>query len=196
MFYCNKYLLKRISSIQSGYSIRGKIPEDHNGELKIIRMKDIDPENGIDWDNIASINPVSKRTPLFLKQSDIIFSGRGTKVFSVAVDRNIEKIVAAPHFFVINPYNNLVNSFYLSWYINQNIAQKYFKKNAGSSIIINVKRKVLEELPVLLPSLQEQEKITKYIRAIKKEHDIGQKLYRKKNQLLTAIISQTKPEEK
>ena len=195
MIYCRKYLLKEIATVHSGYSIRGKIPEIPGGELKIIQMKDIDPEFGIDWDRVASINQVIRKKPDFLRENDIIFSGRGTKVFAVAADKPGIKTVAAPHFFVIKPMNDMVNARFLAWYVNQKPAQIYLLKNAGSSAIINVTRQVLEELPVILPSLQDQLSITQYLAAARKEYRIAANLYRKRNQLISALITSSIQEE-
>ncbi len=196
MFYCTKKLLKDIASIQAGYSIRGKVTKIPDGEIKIIQMKDINQENGIDWESIDSINPISKREPSYIEQTDIIFSGRGTKIFAVTVNKIIDKTVAAPQFFIIKPDKAIVNSFYLSWHINQNSAQIYFKRNAGSALITNVTRQVLENLQVLLPSLQEQKIISKYITAIKKENKIVEQLYQKRNKLLYSIVLQKEQEGK
>lgn len=196
MIYCCKYLLKNIVSIHAGYSIRSKIPENPDGKLKIIQMKDINPDMGIDWKCISRINPISSRIPSCLSLNDIIFSGRGTKIFAVTMDKNIEKVLAAPQFFVIKPDNSKVVSSYLSWYINQKKAQIYFKRNVGSSLIVNVTRKTLEELPVLLPSIHDQNKIVGYYKSIKKELMLAKKLYQKKTQFISAIISQNNQEEK
>lgn len=143
MINCKNCLLKEIASVQSGYSIRKRIIENPASTMKIIQMKDIDLENGIIWKNLIKIDPISNRTPSFVKKDDIIFSGRGTKIFAVPVEIPATSTVASPQFFIITPNTEKVNPVFLSWYINQQKAQNYFYINASPTIIKNINRQVL-----------------------------------------------------
>ena len=51
MVYCEKYLLKEIVEIQSGYSMRGRIPEDPEGQIAMVQMKDVKQESDINWNS-------------------------------------------------------------------------------------------------------------------------------------------------
>lgn len=191
MINCKRYLLKKIASIRSGYSIRRRIKENPASGMKIIQMKDIDPENGIIWKNLMGINPISKRIPSFVKKDDIIFSGRGTRIFAVPVNIPVVSTVAAPQLFIITPDTEKVNPVFLSWYINRNKAQKYFYKNASPTIIKNINRQVLENLPVILPSIEKQEMIVNYIKAINREKELLLQLYDRRNLLIEKSIMQS-----
>ena len=117
-----------------------------------------------------------------------MFSSRGTRLIAAPVTVETQNTVAAPNLFVIIPERKTVNSVFLSWYINQNEAQNYLKKNAGGTIITNVTRKVLEKLPVLLPPLGKQEIIAKYINALRRENDITSKLKEKRRFLIEKLL--------
>lgn len=95
MTYCNKKLLKNISTIQAGYALRGKIPKETNGSMAILQMKDVQPE-GIDWNNLSIMNPIERRKPYFLQKGDVLFSGRDTKIFAQAVTIEPDKVAAGP----------------------------------------------------------------------------------------------------
>ncbi len=188
MIYCNIKLLKDISTIQVGYALRGKIPEIPNGSMAILQMKDVQPE-GIKWGSLTLMNPIGKRTPYFLKKGDVVFSGRGTKIFAQAVTIEPDKVAAGPQYFVICP-NKDVPTEYLAWYINSSAGQKYFWTNAGGTSIINVTREVLENLPIRIPSKRNLEIFVKYINTVEEENRKFSTIQIKRQQLLESIISE------
>ena len=189
MIYCNKKPLKDISTIHAGYALRGKIPEDPNGSMKILQMKDVQPE-GIKWGSLTLMNPIGKRAPYFLQKGDVIFSGRGTKIFAKPIIIHPDKVAAGPQYFVICP-NKDVPAKYLAWYINSSAGQKYFWTNAGGTSIINVTREVLENLPIRIPSKRDMDIFIKYINAIDEENKKFSTIQIKRQKLLESIISES-----
>lgn len=193
---CIKLLLKTVATIHAGYSIRGKVKEKTNGSLKIIQMKDINEDYRINWEDISKINPISNREPKYLNINDVLFLGRGTKIYSVFIDKGTTRLVAAPQFFIIKPDISKISAQYLAWYINTPKAQAYFKKNAGGTTIMNVTRKVLENLPLPVLSIAKQQKIISYNNSINRELKLAKQLHEKKSQLLYTLVSKECQEEK
>ena len=188
MVYCEKYLLKEIVEIQSGYSMRGRIPEDPEGQIAMVQMKDVKQESGINWNSLVRIRQVSKREPRYLEKGDVVFSGRGTTIFAAPVTIEPGKVVASPQFFILIPMKG-INAIYLSWFINSNIAQKYFWKHAGGSSIINVNRNVLENLLVPVPSSKDVNAFSNLIQAIHTENELHNQLISKRNRLMEIILT-------
>ena len=166
------------------------MPVDPEGTLFIVQMKDVNSDSGIDWSGLTRMNPVSLREPDYLKHGDVIFCGRGTRIFAVPVTINPEKAVAASQFFVLTPTDNAISASYLSWYINSKPAQRYFWTNAAGSSIINVTRIVLENLPVLIPSPKDMITAANLIKAINREKELALQLCGRRQQLLETIISE------
>jgi restriction endonuclease S subunit len=187
MIYCREYLLKEISQIQAGYTLRGKLQQNPKGTMLILQMKDVQPE-GIFWDSLARINPKGRKEPYFLSKGDIIFSGRGTKIFAQTVTIQPESVAAGPQFFVVSPTEEIPPE-YISWYINSIYGKKYFWTYAGRSSIINVTRDTLENFPIQIPSAKDLNTFTHYINAIKQEHKVLIELIDKQQKLLEVIIS-------
>jgi restriction endonuclease S subunit len=187
MIYCRKYLLKEITQIQAGYTLRGKIERIPHGMMSILQMKDVQPE-GIYWDNLTRINPKGRKEPYFLVKGDIIFCGRGTKIFSQPVTIEPESTVAGPQFFVLTLEKDIPPE-YISWYINSTQGQKYFRTYAGGSTIINVTRDVLENFPINIPRAKDLKAFTHYISAMKEENRMFIELQNKRQKLLEAIVS-------
>jgi hypothetical protein len=181
-------LLKDISQIQTGYAIRGKLVEDSNGSMSILQMKDVQPE-GIKWGNLATISPTGRKLPYYLQQTDVVFCGRGTKIFAVPVLIREDNVVAGQQFFVISPKEDIPAE-YIAWYINSKHGQKYLWKNAGGSSIINVTRDVLENCPIYLPQQSELSTFTELIRSTELEWRKFTQLKSKRQELLEGIISE------
>jgi hypothetical protein len=181
-------LLKDISNIQTGYALRGKLPEDPNGSISILQMKDVQPE-GIEWKKLAKISPTGRKPPYYLQPEDVVFCGRGTRIFAVPVLIQPENVVAGQQFFVVTPRQGIPAE-YIAWFINSKHGQKYFWTNAGGSSIINVTREVLENCPVHLPSDKNLMNITELIRAMNLESRIITSLKTRRQELLEGIISE------
>lgn len=179
-------LLKNISNIRTGYALRGKLLEDPNGSMSILQMKDVQTE-GIEWQNLATISPIGRKPPYYLRSKDVIFCGRGTKIFAVPVLIQSENVVAGQQFFVLTPKEG-ISAEYIAWYINSKHGQKYFWKNAGASLIINVTKDVLENCPIYLPSVEELITFTKLIKSTELEWRKFTQLKDKRQELLEGII--------
>ena len=189
MLYSKKRLLHEISSIRSGYSIRGKVLGNPSGAISLIQMKDVQPSIAIDWSNLTRINPVSTREPDYVRQGDVIFCGRGTRIFSVPVLESPVRTVAAGHFFIITPDDGEVLPAFLSWYINSLEAQRYFWRNAAGSGIMNVRQRALAELDVPLPAIDKQLTFVKMIDAVDAERRLSKTLSEKRQTLLETVLA-------
>ena len=183
----NLKLLKDISYIRTGYAVRAKLPEDPDGTMSILQMKDVQPE-GINWQNLAKINPLGKKDPYYLHSKDVVFCGRGTKICAVPVLIETDNTVAGQQFFVITPNKGILSE-YIAWYINSKHGQKYFWKNAGGSSIINVTKEVLENCPVFLPEDKDLISITELIRSTELEWQKYSRLKNKRQELLEGIVA-------
>ena len=181
-----KYFLKDLSSIRLGYALRGSLEEDPNGEALILQMKDLSLE-GIEWNSLARFQPSGRKSPDYLHRNDVVFCGRGTRIFGRAVGEHPENVVAGPQFFVLTPTEDCPAE-YLAWYINSKMGQRYFWRYAGGSSIINVTRNVLENCPIILPESGTMETMVQLIHSHERERRVMQDLTEKRQRLLEAVI--------
>lgn len=189
MCYNNKYVLEEVVQIASGYPFRGKIPERPDGSISILQMKDISPGFDVSWDSLAKVDPLPNRKPVFLNKDDVIFNGRGTRIFAQQAGNVPSKVVAAPQLFVLTPKDQKVlPSLYLAWYINSSFGQAYLYKNARGSSILNVTRSTLENFPIWIPSKAGIESFSAYIDAINRERELAIALHERRNTLIESIL--------
>jgi len=188
--YNNFYLLKEIAHIQAGYPFRGKIPENPKGLLSILQMKDMSPHSSIAWDCLTKVNPLENKPPALLHKGDVVFSGRGTRIYSKEVDKEPDNVILAPQLFALTPKDSDITSTYLSWYINSAFGQRYLYQNAKGSAILNITRSALGNLPVYVPLEQEIKSISDYIHAIEEEKRISDMLHKRREHLLESIVKE------
>ena len=173
-----KLKLKEIADISSGYQFRKRPPEFSSGEIRYIQMRDVNDSNEINMDSVIFIDlDESSIQSKQLLENDILFKNRGS--INNAAVFNIEEVAIASHQFqIIRLNSNIILPQYLHWYLNHTIAQSYFKSNAAGTATPIIQKKVIEELEVIIPTLDEQEKIInlhslleKYTGLMKKQID-------------------------
>lgn len=180
--------LGRVATIAAGYPLRGAVDELPPGDVAIVQMRNVDAGRGINWSEVQRIALPSKRSPTLLAAGDIIFTTRGTRNFALALDTVEGEAVCSPHFFVIRAFNpSRIVSAFLAWQINQRPAQEYFQREATGSHILNIRREVIEALPIAIPPLQTQYNIVALANAAKSEQAALTKLIENRNQQLEAI---------
>jgi hypothetical protein len=185
--------LKEITSLMAGHPFRGSIKNTPRGDVAVVQMKDVDPESGIDSANLFRVHLTGHKKPDYLKRGDILFVGRGYRLFAVLVDKALEQTVAGPHFFIIRvkPDENHVRPDYLVWYINHKRAQRYFSRHVAGTALPHINRATLENLPVVLPPLEVQDHMMKAHNCGRKEKALQEALIQKKTQFLDELLDQT-----
>lgn len=177
-----------VAAISAGYPLRGAVDELEHGEVAIVQMRNVDADSGVSWSEVQRVALPSKRPPTFLAAGDIIFTTRGARNFALALDSVAGEAVCSPHFFVIR-VNDLrrIEPKFLAWQINQRAAQEYFQREATGSHILNIRREVIEALPVAIPPVETQHLIIALADAARAERTALTRLIDNRNQQLEAI---------
>jgi hypothetical protein len=184
--------LENIAEIKTGYPLRGKAMPQQEGNLMLVQMKDVHPSEGVDWSTPIRIADKSRKQPDFLQHDEILFVGRGSRMFAVYVKEPPFASVASPHFYVISPHRQAhVLPQYLVWYLNSLDAQRYYAQNTEGSALPYISRKALSQIPVPLPPMEMQEHIINTDRCWKKERRLLEELIEKREILITNILAKS-----
>jgi restriction endonuclease S subunit len=184
-------------TVTAGYPLRGSAEALKLGDVRLIQLKNTDPDSDIDWGDVSSVSLPSKREPNWLTDHDVIFAARGTKTLAYPLSHVPPKTVCAPQFFVLSiqePEKLLPH--FLAWQINQKPAQEYFQRNATGSHIQNIRRSVLEELTIVVPSKEKQMMIVAFWQAAQKERSLLKRLIESRNSQLEALAVSLAPKAK
>lgn len=108
----------------------------------------------------------------FLKNGEVLFMGKGYRNFSTVWKGWMDHAVASATFFILRPDKEKINSNYLAWYLTSDLSKRYFNRDLKVSTINIINRSRLEKLPVVVPPLEEQEKIVRIFETWQKEKQL------------------------
>lgn len=184
--------LSDISEISSGYMSRGKIEAHSDGPHLLLQARDTDGSSLVcQTDNLMPFEASLSAKDCFLKQGDLLFMARGRHNFSVLLNEIPDSTLAAACFFIIRPEKTIVRPEYLFWYLNQEPVTQYLKRNSGKGVHMPVvRRAVLENMDIPIPSLAKQEIIAKLAALQNHEQDLTNRLMEKRKKIIVEACLQ------
>lgn len=180
--------LADLADIRPGYPFRGPVRELAGGEAAVVQIKNVDVLRGIDWSGLTHTELEGRRKPDWLQESDIVFTARGNRNAAAAVGRVPVKAVSSPHLFVIRlrRLDRALPAF-VAWLMNQPDAQRYFAQSATGSYILNIRKEVLAQMPLRLPSLEKQNLVVQLAAAARRERELLEQLIENRQQQLALV---------
>ena len=124
----------------------------------------------------------------YLKPGDLIVVGKGENNTAVMIGNIEMPIVATNHFFIITITDRRVLPEYIAWYLN-NPAKNYLGLHATGTVIRNLRKDVIANLPVKVPPIEIQETIINAWNNMMKEQQVFEDLTRDRKSLLTGFIN-------
>lgn len=162
--------LHNYATVWGGHPFRGSVPETANGTTYTIQMRDVSISGGVTWSSVAKTSLQGRKAPDWLNDGDILFLARGTRNFAVCLANVPGPTVCSQCFFLIRVEKaNILLPEFLAWQMNQLPAQRYFASNAEGSDQTSIRRGVLECLPIVIPSLEQQQHMLSVEQAARSE---------------------------
>ena len=184
--------LSEVTDIYLGQPIRDRIENIPFGDYLIVQMKDVDKDSGVNAETLYRTNLKGRTGPRLIKRGDLLFVSRvfrGSLPYSVLVSKDLPNLVAAPTFHILSVNKDRVRAEYLHWFINSELyGGRFFKQNAMGSSVLNIPKNLLNEMEVVLPSLQDQDRFIKLIKAAHQEKEIMQALVEKRRAFMDGIL--------
>lgn len=184
--------LSKISRIRAGHPFRSKLVPTDGAGVHVVQMKDVDLWAGINWDTVVETPPHTTIALDWVKSGDILLISRGLSTYAIYVDQiPFERVLAAPHFYLITVQSSLVNPEFLAWQINQKSCQDYLRRTSEGSTTKSIRRDIADNIPVVIPPLDEQEKIVNIYRCIISERLLAKRLIENGERLMTGLAIKT-----
>jgi restriction endonuclease S subunit len=176
-------ILGNITSIRTGYTFREKIAGTDSGDILVLQPKDLInkqaiAENAINIDS-SQINSIHTH---LLKNGDILIANKGLKFSTLLYDGHPNKCVASSSFFVITADNGKILPDYLVWYLEQPPVKSHLFIKATGSVIPSINKSAVQQIPILLPSLETQEYINQLLKVTSEELEKLQQLRERKSE--------------
>ncbi|MDM5461157.1 N-6 DNA methylase [Bacillus cereus] len=152
--------LKDMAQLYRGYNVSSK-DEDENGEYAVLKISDIvNSDIQLDKLNKYNIRNNAKIDNNRILNDDVLLSIRGTNRKVAIFESNRNDVLMSQNFVGIRCSNSLLSTF-LKLYLESPIAQFYFANHMAGSTVPNLPIKDINNLPVPVLSIKEQEEIVR-----------------------------------
>ena len=180
--------LYKLADIRVGYSFRTKIENDPLGDVRVLQISDIRNAAVLDPDTLPLVKWMVANAPPLLRRDDVVMPARGDHYDALVIESD-EPMVASGGLFAIEPKSEVVRPDYLCWFLNQPESRNYMLKNRAGSSIPSLSRAVLGDLPVIVPSLETQQKILDLAQLWQHEQSLSQQLLANRQKMLDGIYN-------
>ncbi len=186
-----KKKVKEIASVQMGYSFRSRLEASEVGGIAVIQMKDLLDDNTVGCDDLVKIDFVAMKEHHFAQRGDLVFRSRGSlTTAAVLLEDPGKAIVAAPLLRIRVTKKDLVLPEYLNWYISQRDAQVFLTSRAKGTVQKMISKQAIEDLEVVLPSLEKQKNILALATLSAREQTLLHRLADKREQYISTMLMQ------
>ncbi|MEQ2005259.1 MAG: hypothetical protein ABMA26_00565 [Limisphaerales bacterium] len=120
-----------------------------------------------------------------LRPDDVILMCRGPRNYAVPVGSEVPaRTIVAGSFHVMRPDTSRVHPAFLAWLLNQEEAQTFLHANNSGTTIPMIALEVLRALPLRLPPIAVQQRVTELNGLIEHEHNLMNQLTTTRRALL------------
>lgn len=181
--------LNQLASVQMGYSFRSRLETTEGGMVAVIQMKDLLDDNTVSCDNLVRIDMESVKDHHLAQRGDLVFRSRGqVNTAAVLLKDPGMAVIAAPLLMIRVTKLERVLPEYLNWYISQREAQMFLSSRAKGTVQKMISKHAVEELEVVLPSLEQQRSIVEIANLSAREQFLLNALSIKREQHIGAVL--------
>lgn len=183
--------LREIATVIVGYTFRGAIKSDDNGDIFVFQAKDL--IQGEPFEDVCTLTKTSHAIPDYagrFKKNDILLIARGMKsgsFRSTLFVAEAQNVIASSSIHVIRVTAADILPEYISHYLNSKEGQDALTQIVSGSYIGVLPRKELEKIKIPIPPLDKQMAIVNLHRNIRDQHRITSR----QNEIKQNIINAT-----
>lgn len=175
--------------ISAGYPYRGKIDQVRGGSVRVVQMKDVSFEGGVDWEGLTESALTGKKAPDFVVTGDVLFVARGLRNYAIYVDQQVESVVCAPHFYLLRSKVGTLYPQFLAWLLNQSPMQAIFDSLAEGSLQKSLRRSLLENIEIAIPPMKKQAEIVKINELAQRQKQIHRQMIANADKMMNVIAN-------
>lgn len=124
-----------------------------------------------------------------LIDGDVLFVGKGSRLFAWCYHETNRPAVASSTFFVLSPNKEVVDPDYLAAFLNSPQSRAAFMQIGGGTNILSIRTSELGAFQIPLPSMEQQKQIAAIAMLHHREIELTQQLLTQKQNMYKAIIS-------
>ncbi len=182
----NKIKIDFISDIRFGFYAKA----EKSGSIPYLQVRQFN-EHGIIRDEVTDyINLNKKSEPHLLKDGDVLFVGKGNRLFAWCYQHSYGPYIASSIFFVLRPNQNIIYPEYLAAVLNAPQIKAKFQQLGSGTNIFSIRKSELGATEIKVPPMDDQKKIVALADLHQKEIAVTHELLTQKQNLYTGIFSQ------
>lgn len=180
--------LKDIAEVIAGYSFRTAIQGKEDASLFALQAKNILDGSTVDENNLDGIDFENYRSKAIVKRGDVVVSSRGS-FRAGSVSSKSKNIIAASSVYILRIKNEGVLPEYLAIYMNSIEGQKQLIESATGAAVKAIRKNDLENISVVVPRVETQEKIIRLYHTGKKLQEALIKKAKLINNVIEVVIN-------
>ncbi len=183
--------LKEIADIRTGLVLSRKkaaLSDDVKIYYKQITLKSFSNTISLTPDYIDAFVSTENIADTYISRVGDIVVRLREPVTAVYIDESTKGMIIPSLMAIVRVKSDMVNGEFLAYYINSTTSQKMLEKKIKGTTIAAIKTKDLEDLEVVLPSLEDQKRVVAFMKLSEKETELLDKLKREKQQLSQTIL--------
>lgn len=186
-----KMKIKKLATVQMGYSFRSRLEASEGGGVAVIQMKDLLDDNTVGCDDLVKIDLDAVKEHHLAQRGDLVFRSRGhVTTAAVLLEDPGKAVVAAPLLRIRVAKPDKVLPEYLNWYISQRDAQIFLTSRAKGTVQKMISKQAIEDLEVALPSMEKQKNIVELATLSAREQILLHTLADKWEQYISTVLMQ------
>jgi restriction endonuclease S subunit len=159
------------------------------GSVAYLQARQFNDDGRLTAQTDEYINIDKKNEGHLLRNGDVLFVGKGNKLFSWCYEHIGQPAVASSIFFVLRPDTHLINPQYLATILNAPQSKGIFQQIGGGTNIFSIRKSELGAFQIPLPPMHQQKRIAALAELHRQEIELAQQIISHKQNLYTAIIA-------
>ena len=160
-----------------------------SGSIAYLQVRQFSDDGRLTIQADEYINLDKKTESHLLQEGDVLFVGKGNRLFSWCYHQTDKPAVASSIFFVLRPDINIIDPEYLAAILNAPQSKTTFQQIGGGTNIFSIRKSELGAFSIPLPSIEKQKMIAAISELHQKDTAITHELLTQKKQLYSGIIS-------
>lgn len=160
-----------------------------NGSIPYLMVRQFDAFGCLENENLTFVEPDSKLSDHFLNDGDVLFVGKGNRLFAWCYKSKLGPYIPSSIFFVLKPEKEIILPDYLAIFLNSVKSKSALLQLGGGTNILSIRKSELSALEILIPSIEKQRTIVTVAGLHQKDLAITQQLLNLKQQTFNGILS-------
>lgn len=141
---------------------------------------------GYDFGEVSLKKDIEEK--YFVKKDDILFQIKGNKFDSILIDKDVKNTLPSNSYLILRVKSDKILPKYLQWYLKTKTITEYFEKNTSGAIIKILRKNIISDLTLNVPSIEEQKEIVEMIENFELEKKELVKYLENKEELIEMTI--------